>query len=276
VTEPLFDRLPEVAREIGRTSHFLLCLDFDGTLAPIVPFPADSRMPGATRAALERLVSKAGTTVAIVSGRACENLRSCVGMDVILAGNHGLEIMSGNTHWRHPTAVKWQPALHEMCAELRALAAEIPGAFVEDKGLTASVHYRNVASAGVSRLSEIVNAAMAPREDRILLRHGKKVFEILPRVAWDKGSAVLRILEQLRAARGPDISVCYIGDDATDECAFRKLTQAESTQAGSTGAITVRVGESGQSAARFGVADATEVGEFLHWLIADAASVLSR
>jgi trehalose 6-phosphate phosphatase len=253
VTERLFDRLPEVAREIGGASHFLLCLDFDGTLAPIVPSPADSRMPARTLAVLERLVSQPGTTVAIVSGRACEDLRSHVGLDVILAGNHGLEIMSGNTHWRHPTAVKWQPALHEMCAGISALATEIPGAFVEDKGLTASVHYRNVASAGVSRLSEIVAAAIAPHKDLFLLRHGKKVFEVLPRVPWDKGSAVLCMLEQLRAMQGPDISVCYIGDDSTDECAFRKLT----------GAITVRVGESRHTSARFHVADAAEVAEFL-------------
>jgi trehalose 6-phosphate phosphatase len=253
VTEPLFDRLPEVAREIGGASHFLLGLDFDGTLAPIVPCPEDSRMPARTRAVLERLVSQPGTTVAIVSGRACENLRSRVGLDVILAGNHGLEIMSGNTHWRHPTAVKSQPALHEMCAELSALAAEIPGAFIEDKGLTASLHYRNAAAVVVPRLSEIVNAVIAPHKDLFLLRHGKKVFEVLPSVPWDKGSAVLCILEQLRGKRGPDISVCYIGDDATDECAFRKLT----------GAITVRVGESRHTSARFRVSGTEEVAEFL-------------
>ena len=70
--EALLDRLPEVAREIGAASHLLLCLDFDGTLAPIVPDPADARMPGETRAALGQLISLPGATVAIVSGRAGE------------------------------------------------------------------------------------------------------------------------------------------------------------------------------------------------------------
>lgn len=253
MTEPLFDHLPEVAGEIGGASHFLLCLDFDGTLAPIVRCPADSRMPAGTRAILERLVSQPGITVAIVSGRACEDLRSRIGLDVILAGNHGLEIMSGNVHWRHHAAVKSQPALHEMCVELSSLAAEIPGVLVEDKGLTATLHYRNATGVIVPRISEIVNAVVAPHKDLFLLRRGKKVFEVLPRVPWDKGSAVLCILEQLRAAEGPSISVCYIGDDATDESAFRKLT----------GAITVRVGKSSRTAARFRVGGATEVAEFL-------------
>ena len=121
--EPLLDRLAEVASEIGAASHFLLCLDFDGTLAPIVPDPADARMPGETRAVLDQLVSQPGVTVAVVSGRAAEDLQTRVGLNVILAANHGLEIIEGNTCWRHPTAAGLQPILHEICGELVARAS---------------------------------------------------------------------------------------------------------------------------------------------------------
>ena len=254
--ETLLDRLPEVAREIGAASHLLLCLDFDGTLAPIVPDPADARMPAETRAALGQLVSLPGVTAAIVSGRAAGDLQLRMELNVILAGNHGLEIIESNTCWRHPMAAGLQPVLHEMCGELVARVGEIPGALVEDKGLTASLHYRNVASADVPLVSEVLTTVVAPHDDCFFVRNGKKVFEILPRVRWDKGSAVLRILECLRKTCPGEIAVCYIGDDTTDECAFRQLP----------GAITVRVGKHCPTAARFGVRDPVQVAKFLEWL----------
>ncbi len=256
MTEPLLDRLREVASEIGAASHFLLCLDFDGTLAPIVQDPADAHMPGETRAVLEQLTARPGVTVAVVSGRAAADLQFRVGLNVILAGNHGLEIIDGDTHWRHPTAAGWQPVLHEICGELVARATEIPGALVEDKGLTASFHYRNVASACVPLISEILNTIVAPHDDCFFLRNGNKVFEILPRTQWDKGSAVLRILQRLRETQCGEIAICYIGDDTTDECAFRQLP----------GAITVRAGGNYPTSARFRVRGPAHVARFLHWL----------
>jgi trehalose 6-phosphate phosphatase len=263
VTEPLLDRLPELAREIGGASHFLLGLDFDGTLAPIVADPANAYMPEATRAVFEQLAALSGVTVAVISGRAAEDLRDRVGLNVILAGNHGLEIIENNTRWSHPEAATWQPVLREICGELVSRAAGIAGALVEDKGLTASFHYRNVASADVPLISEIASAVVAPYGDRFFLRHGKKVFEILPRTGWDKGSAVLRIIERLRetlALGEPadgEIAVCYVGDDTTDETVFRRLPCA----------ITVRVGKNCPTAARFRVLDTAQVSGFLNWLL---------
>ena len=256
MAEPLLERLPEVASEIGAASHLLLCLDFDGTLAPIVPNPADARMPGETRAALGQLMSQPGVTVAVVSGRAAGNLQILVGLNVILAGNHGLEIINSNTCWRHPIAAGLQPVLHEICGELVAGVAEIRGVLVEDKGLTASLHYRNAASADVPLISEALTTVVAPHDDCFFVRNGKKVFEILPRVRWDKGSAVLRILECLRKTCRSELTVCYIGDDTTDEHAFRQLP----------GAITVRVGKNCPTIARFRVRDPVSVARFLHWL----------
>ena len=105
-------------------------------------------------------------------------------------------------------------------------------------------------------ISEILNTVVAPHDDRFFLRNGKKVFEILPRARWDKGSAVLRILECLRKTQSGEIAVCYIGDDMTDECAFHQLP----------GAITVRVGKNSPTAARFRVGGPADVSRFLHWL----------
>lgn len=262
VTEPLLDRLPELAREISGASHFLLGLDFDGTLAPIVTDPANACMPESTRAAFGRLTSLPAVTVAVISGRAADDLRSRVGPNVILAGNHGLEIIESGIHWRHPTAVTLQPVLHAICEELLSRAAGIPGALVEDKGLTASFHYRNVANAETPLISDTANTVIAPYGDRFFLRNGRKVFEILPRVRWDKGSAMLRILERvrrtLRSGEQPshEIAVCYVGDDSTDERVFRRLP----------GAITVRVGKNCPTGAGFRLRDTAQVAVFLTWL----------
>jgi trehalose 6-phosphate phosphatase len=263
VTEPLLDRLPELAREISSASHFLLGLDFDGTLAPIVADPANARMPEETRAVFEQLASLPDVTVAVISGRAAEDLLNRVGAKVILSGNHGLEIIENNTCWRHPKAVSCQPTLRRICEELVSRAAGIPGALVEDKGLTASFHYRNVSSADVPLISEIARAVIAPYGDCFYMRGGNRVFEILPRTGWDKGSALLRILGRLRGSldlgdppRSGEIAICYIGDDTTDEQVFRRLP----------GAITVRVGKNCPTSARFRIRDTAQVASFLNWL----------
>lgn len=260
MTEPLLDRLPEVAREIGGAAHFLLGLDFDGTLAPIVSDPAEARMPDETRSVVRALASNPRISVAVVSGRAPEDLRARLGLDVIVAGNHGLEIVENGSYWSHPKAAKWQPALRGICSELAARTRDIRGTLVEDKGLTASVHFRNVAEEDQPAIEEIVTALVPPDDHRFFVRQGKKVFEILPRVRWDKGAAILQIAERitnrLRETRPGKIALCYIGDDATDESAFRQLP----------GALTIRVGKNCPTGARFRVRDTAHVFKFLNWL----------
>lgn len=257
MTELLSDQREAIAREIGAAPHLLLCLDFDGTLAPIVADPADACIPAGTSAVLASLARRPDVTLAIVSGRSVADLRSRMELSMILAGNHGLEIAASRYDLRNPQAAKWQRALHEISSELKTRIAEIPGALVEDKGLTASVHYRNVAPADVDAVAQLVHLAVEPHTDRFRVRHGKKVLEILPRVHWNKGSAILWIEERLREERGHGIAVCYIGDDATDEVAFREL---------GSGAITIRVGYECPTSARFRVRDTREVCGFLKWV----------
>lgn len=251
MTRWLLDQLDSVADEIGAAGHFFLGLDFDGTLAPIVPDPADAGIPEITLRHLESLSSDSENTIAIVSGRALRDLRSRIPIDVILAGNHGLEVLENGVYWRHPDAAKLEPELHRICGELSAGPGSIPGALVEDKGLTAGVHYRNTSRGDVTRLTEMVNAVIAPCAEHFFLRRGREVLEILPRIPWDKGAAILRMLQHSRD-RG-NLAICYIGDDVTDECAFRALS----------GAITVRVCRDCPTSARFRLCDPGQVSEFL-------------
>jgi trehalose 6-phosphate phosphatase len=105
----------------------------------------------------------------------------------------------------------------------------IPGAWVEDKGLTLSVHFRRVPAARVPEVKTRLIKHVGPDIDagRVALRTGKAVLEIRPRVQWNKGEAVRWILEQIRLERPADSRLAlYLGDDDTDEDAFRILASA--------------------------------------------------
>ena len=248
--------MAEVGVELRAARHLLLGLDFDGTLAPIVPNPADASMPEDTRSTLKELASRPDITLAVVSGRGLPDLASRIGLDVILAGNHGFEISGAGFHFRHPLAENRQTVLHGICAEISRKSETIAGVLIEDKGLTASVHYRGLDESGRERLFPIVRAAVEPAQKLFEIRQGKEVLEIVPRITWNKGFAVQWILDQVqRKMNTTAVSVCYLGDDATDENVFRAVD-----------GVTICVGDHGATSARFVVRDELEAANFLRWL----------
>jgi trehalose-phosphatase len=165
--------------------------------------------------------------VAIVSGRSLADLRQRVPVQAMyLAGNHGLEIDGPVGHFVHPQAQRLRPQFAELRQALQRDLEEIPGVLVEDKGLTLSVHFRRVPEALVPEVNSRVMRGVAPAIDAGLcvLRTGKAVFEVRPRMPWDKGEAVRWVLARLRLET-PSARVLplYLGDDETDEDAFRIL-----------------------------------------------------
>jgi trehalose 6-phosphate phosphatase len=185
-----------------------LLTDLDGTLAPIVPEPADARaLPGAADALAA--LSAAGVLVGVISGRAAPDARRILGRDDILViGNHGLE-------WLEPGA---DPAAVEADAAVdRALAAvpREPGVSVEHKGLSATVHFRAAPdpASAAARTREALETAAVPG---IVLRPGRMSLEVRPAGAGDKGSAVVEVALR-HALRG----LVVIGDDVTDLDMFR-------------------------------------------------------
>jgi trehalose 6-phosphate phosphatase len=207
------------ARE--RTGLMLLALDFDGTLAPIVQRPEDARpLPGAV-AAIERLRRDSRTRVAIVSGRGLEDARARVGVpDLYYAGNHGLEIEGPGVRREHAEALSARPAL-ERCAErMRARLGHVEGVQVEDKGLTLSIHFRRVADPAVGESAAREAVAACAGEPLVRVTSGKMVVEVRPAVDWHKGRATEFLIETL-LGDAHDAPVLFIGDDRTDEDAFR-------------------------------------------------------
>ena len=258
-TRWLRDHLGEIADRVIPRARLALILDFDGTLAPIVAAPERAVLPDRVRSALQRLARMPHVTLAIVSGRALDDIRARVGIDgLIYAGNHGLEIASPRWRWLLPEAERLQPRVAEAVRGLRARVEAVPGAIVEDKGLTISVHFRQTPLP----LVETVRVSAYEEAERrgLVVRAGKRVYELWPPVTWDKGAAVRWILDREFGSEWPArAAVIYAGDDRTDEDAFVALPDP---------AITVKVGPGAQpTAAAFAVRDVAEMVQFLWALV---------
>jgi trehalose 6-phosphate phosphatase len=185
-----------------------LLLDVDGVLAPIVARPELSEVPAETRAELERLASKY-LLVACVSGRSGEDARRLVGAEgVRVVGNHGLEL--------DPRA----PELAESLRRFRETAPEVPGTWIEDKGLSFTYHYRE-ADDPVAVEAALEPVARRAEEAGFEAFRGRKVLEIRPAVRVNKGTAVRALVREIRARRG-----LYAGDDTTDLDGFDGLGMA--------------------------------------------------
>jgi trehalose 6-phosphate synthase/phosphatase len=199
-----------------------LFLDYDGTLTPIVEHPAQARLSEAMRRALRACARRPDMDVAIISGRALRDLQTMVGEpDLTYAGNHGLEIAaSDQPPFRHPDLSHFVDRLGALADELELL--RVDGGWVERKQATLTVHYRDVEpprrAALVERARELIVAAgFQPRD-------GICTVEARPPIGWDKGQAVLHILRQRYGpAWSEHARILYLGDDQTDEDAFRVL-----------------------------------------------------
>ncbi|HEX2202095.1 MAG TPA: trehalose-phosphatase [Longimicrobium sp.] len=221
--EHALGRVPAWADGWRRTGRLVLLLDFDGTLAPIVDRPDLAAIPAATREALDRLMARPGVGVAVVSGRGMADARERAAIPgIAYAGNHGMEIHGPGVDRVHPEAAAARPLLEAAVRMLEPAVAQVPGAFVEDKGLTLSIHFRLAPRERVPALTEAVARATAMLPG-VKMTVGKEVLEVRPDVDWHKGKAVLFLLEQMRPPAGAP--VLYLGDDRTDEDAFRALAE---------------------------------------------------
>jgi trehalose-phosphatase len=196
-------------------------LDYDGTLTPIVQRPEMAILSDRGRAVVDALAKALPT--AVVSGRDRPDVEKLVGLDsLIYVGSHGFDIVvPGGKHIDNPVGGDFTPLLDEVQARLHQGLDPIDGAQVERKAFSIAAHYRNVADADYPRFRQVLDAIEADY-DQIKEKTGKKVFELQPKLDWDKGRAVLWLLEALDM-QGPDLVPMFFGDDVTDEDAFAAL-----------------------------------------------------
>jgi trehalose-phosphatase len=253
--------LEHVQEIAGSGDRLAVFLDYDGTLTPIVSHPEDAWLPDSMRQTLRELAACA--PVAILSGRDLDDVRGRVLVDgIVYAGSHGFDI-AGAGGLRRQLGTACLLALDKAQTELRQALDEIPGAQLERKHFSVAAHYRNVKKNEVPRVKLAIDE-VAARHRELRRLHGKKVYELLPDIDWDKGKAVAWLLETL-ALEHENVLPIYIGDDTTDEDAFRALENR---------GIGIIVSEQLQpTAATHALRDPHEVEQFLRELTACLGSM---
>jgi trehalose 6-phosphate phosphatase len=207
-----------VMERLGGRTPVVFC-DFDGVLSEIVNDPDAATITPANQDALRQLVR--ACPVAVVSGRGAPDVAGRLGLDgLYVAGSHGFELIAPDgTHTVQDRAAAKAEDLGAAADALQAEVGGIDGVLVENKRFSIAVHYRN---ADPSTHERVQAAVVAEGERRGLISSGGKMIrELRPPLPWDKGAAVIDLLG--RIAPDPDAPAIYLGDDLTDEDAFRVL-----------------------------------------------------
>jgi trehalose 6-phosphate phosphatase len=220
--------LPNALRDRARLDARLqdatpaVFLDYDGTLTPIVERPEDAVISDRMREVVRDLATRC--TVCVVSGRDRKVVQDLMGIhDLVVAGSHGFDIWSPERGTiEHDAAAGYEELLADVTARLRSELDGIEGAIVEPKRASVAAHYRLVAPDERERVGEVVERVLADHPDDLKVTPGKMVYELQPKLDWDKGRAVLHLLEVLDLDRD-EVVPMYFGDDHTDEHAFAAL-----------------------------------------------------
>ncbi|KAJ9147750.1 hypothetical protein P3X46_029875 [Hevea brasiliensis] len=233
----------EQIANFAKNKKIAMFLDYDGTLSPIVDDPEQAIMSDDMRSAV-RNVAKYFPT-AIISGRSRDKVYELVGLtELHYAGSHGMDIMGPtnkavskdiancikSTDQQGKEVNLFQPArefipmIDEVFRTLVENTKEIKGAKVENHKFCASVHYRNVDEKNWPIIAQCVHDILT-QYPRLRLTHGRKVLEVRPVIDWNKGKAVEFLLESLGLSNSDDVLPIFIGDDRTDEDAFKVLRE---------------------------------------------------
>lgn len=250
--------LAGVLRQRLGDRRLLLFLDYDGTLTSIVDHPEKALLEDDSRAVLKRIVRR--HPVYVVSGRDMNDVRNRVGIEGIeYVGSHGFHMME--------SAPEIDPQeLEEAAVELDTAANEleqwldyIDGVFIERKRYSFALHYRRANRDDLQQIGAAAQDVME-RYASVAFKKGKEVIEFVPDIPWDKGRCLQALMARWKeTADGADAFAVYIGDDITDEDAFRILDP----DAG----LCVLVAETGrETAAEFRLSDPHGVRMFLEAL----------
>ncbi|SDM60968.1 trehalose 6-phosphate phosphatase [Catalinimonas alkaloidigena] len=249
------DHFDEIKAQFGNR-QIALFLDYDGTLTPIVPDPEKALLSETMRRLLDRIASQ--RMLIIVSGRDRANVADKVDLpELIYVGSHGFDIKGPELEEQHHAGIDALPALDAAEQELRDALADVPGAQVERKKYAIAVHYRQVAPEQQERVKQEAEQA-AQRHETLKPAGGKGIVELKPNYDWHKGKSIRWLVDTLELSPEEMLPV-YLGDDLTDEDAFREMRDW---------GITVLVGDHGhETAAQYGLHDVDEVGRFLQLVL---------
>jgi len=233
--------------EIARTPRLLVAVDFDGTLSPIVDDPDDARPTRGSMRALSTLANQRNTRVAVISGRALSDLAARLTLDtrqVRLVGGHGSEL---EPELDEQLTAAQRDDLAAIRVAVDAAARGLAGITTEHKLASSALHYRRASRPDAARALCRLRRSQGDFGPDVHVRRGKKVVEVSVHQTH-KGQAVDRLRAEMRAT-----AVLFLGDDRTDEDAFRTLGDHD---------LGVKVGP-GDTAAPARVANPDEVADLL-------------
>ena len=209
---------PEIMKRKEKPVFFF---DYDGTLTPIVQRPNLAKLAFSMKNILLQLSKK--YHLALISGRKKEDLIDQVGIpDIFYAGNHGLDINGPGISMTFPLVKKYLPIIENITHHLDKALSSFPGVILEKKKISVAIHYRMVSKEDLPELRSILKNSLKGKLKYIRILKGKKVFEFLPNIEWNKGKAIIWIMNTLGLSWA-EHRVFYLGDDTTDEDAFRVL-----------------------------------------------------
>jgi trehalose 6-phosphate phosphatase len=256
----LFDVWPEFVAAFEKAPHVLLLTDYDGTLTEIVGRPQDAAISESVRQKLRALSQQQNISVGVITGRQLAELKSFVRLDgIYYAGQHGLEIEGPGLEFIHPQAQKAKAVIAQIVEQAIKAFHDTEGVIIQAKGFSVSVHYRLVKPEEELAVAEKVRGVTSPyvKSGEVFVYPMKKVWEIRPPVDWDKGKAALfigdKIKQKLKLER---LLTIYLGDDTTDEDAFRVVRRPD-------GWSIFVCGEKTESNAEYFLNSVTEVEDFL-------------
>ena len=250
--------LKNIFKELENVQKIFLFLDYDGTLVPIRKLPALAVISPETRKLLRQLSEQKKITLVISTGRAHADINRLLGLkNLTIVSNHGFQIHYKGKTWVHPKVNKILPLLNELSRKLNVLGKSINSVLVENKKYTVTVHYRNVPVDQINVVKNLVASMSEKYFPFVKITYGKKVLEIRPNIVWNKGLAVQKVLRTFHAQK-KKYSAVYMGDDTTDEDAFKVLGR---------NSLTVKVGSSKKTLAKYFVRNTDEVLQFLKIIV---------
>lgn len=257
----VFGDLEKIKKNLESKFIFLF-LDCDGTLTPIVATPEKTIISPETKKLLNLLSQKNNYRVAIISGRALADIKEKIGLkNIIYSGNHGFQIEGPKIKHEMVVPAGYKKVLQRIKAQLQEKLAGVKGVFVEDKKLSLALHFRLANLKQLPFIKTVFHESVILYlvSNKIKIRPGKKILEVIPPVHWNKGRIVLWLLARQEAlSKTEKIIPIYIGDDTTDEDAFKALKNR---------GLTISVGYLGSSQAKYYVRDVKEVSKLLKYIL---------
>jgi trehalose 6-phosphate phosphatase len=255
----IFDTLiKSVQSKLDIKAPILIAMDFDGTLAPFAPTPDLAFIPTVIRERLSTLATLPYLRLAIISGRPIQQLKDLINIgNIWLAGSGGLTIQTSLSFHEYPSMAYINGIINDMAIRITYALDKFPGAWIESKPGTLTVHFRQLNKSLQPSLFKCI-AYLIAVEEKLESTLASQAIEIRPRCGWHKGTALEIMRQELWASGNNSPYIVYFGDSANDREAFDCANRF--------GGISIGVGFESPSNSLLKVGSCSDVWDFLQLL----------